>query len=75
MLRSDGKDLGQGISALHDRLASLPDNAWHDLHLWRSWPTDEAIAAGPSFAGDSVVPVLTDLARLYLQIVPKGQQG
>ena len=57
-----------GWPALVGRLERLPGGAWHNFHFWRSWPADEAIAAGPTFAGDVMVPVLSDLARIYLVV-------
>ena len=36
---------------------------WHDLHIWREWPAEEAIAMGQPFAMRELVPVLVDLAQ------------
>jgi hypothetical protein len=62
-----------GWPSLLERLERLPNSAWHNFHIWRSWPADVAIAAGPSFAGDVMVPVISDLARIYLTFV--GGEG
>jgi hypothetical protein len=62
----------RGWEALHRRVANLPTERWHDLHLWKSWPAEDAMASGVSFARESMVPVLGDLAPLYLAIIPPG---
>lgn len=49
-----------------DRIAA-PQVA--QLHIWRTWPAEEAIAAGPSFATEALLPVLGDLFDLYLDVV------
>lgn len=50
------------------RLRDLPADDWHNFHIWREWPADAAMAAGVSFARESMVPVLSDLAPIYLSI-------
>lgn len=64
-----GESEEQGWDALNGHLRALPADKWHDLHIWRSWPAEEAIEAGVSFARNALVPVLSDLARLYLSII------
>ena len=64
-----GAEVGVGWSWLQDRLRALAATQWHEFFVWRAWPADEAIAAGPSFASDALLPVLTDLARVYLDVV------
>ncbi len=63
-----GRRLASGWDALLDRLSTLDRTTWHDLHVWREWPAEEVIAMGP-FATRELVPVLTDLARVYLDTV------
>ena len=43
--------------------------AWHDFHIWRERPAAEAIEMGQPFALRELLPVLTDLARVYLDVV------
>ena len=38
------------------------------VHIWHEWPADEAIAAGHPFAATELLPVLTDLARVCLDV-------
>jgi hypothetical protein len=68
----EGPVLATGWDAVVERLAELPPDKWHNLHLWRTWRKDAAIAAGPSFAGGELIPVLTDLTRVYLDIVQEA---
>ena len=65
----DGSILGEGWDALADRLAGLPVDHWHCLHVWREWPAEEAIAMGQPFAVREVLPVLADLAPVYLDVI------
>ena len=58
---------------LLDRLTKLDRTTWHDLHIWREWPAEEAIAMGQPFALREVAPVLLDLARVYLDTVWPGR--
>jgi hypothetical protein len=67
-----GRRLVSGWDALLDRLSTLDRATWHDLHIWREWPAEEAIAMGQPFALREVAPVLTDLARVYLDTVWPG---
>jgi hypothetical protein len=67
-----GRRLSSGWDALLDRLSTLDRTVWHDLHVWREWPAEEAIAMGQPFALQEVAPVLTDLARVYLDTVWPG---
>ncbi len=68
-----GRRLASGWDALLDRLSTLDRTTWHDLHLWREWPAEEAIAMGQPFALREVAPVLVDLARVYLDTVGPGR--
>jgi hypothetical protein len=69
-----GRRLASGWDALLDRLTTLDRTTWHDLHVWGEWPAEEAIAMGQPFALRAVAPVLTDLARVYLDTVwPRGR--
>ena len=64
------KELFRGFAELRHHLEQLPTERWHDMHIWRRWPADEAVAAGPaSFASEALIPVLVDLARIYVGIV------
>lgn len=64
-----GTELFRGFAALRHHLEQLPTTTWHDMHVWRSWPAQQAIAAGPRFARDALVPILEDLARIYVGVV------
>ena len=68
-----GRRLATGWDALLDRLSTLDRTTWHDLHIWREWPAEEAIAMGQPFALREVAPVLVDLARVYLDTVWPGR--
>lgn len=70
LLRSaDGSELGRGWEVLASRLDALPLDHWHEFVIWKSWPAAEAIAAGRSFAPDALMPVLSELASIYLDVV------
>lgn len=66
---SGGEQVGIGWEALADRVTALPADAWHDLHVWREWPAEQAIAAGQPFAARELEPVLLALAEVYLDII------
>ncbi len=68
----DARVLGRGLDDLRSLLDAIPDDTWRDIHIWRSWPASEAMASGGAFAHDAMLPVLEDLARLYLRVVPGG---
>ena len=65
----EGTELFRGWESLRHHLEQLPENAWQNLHIWRTWPAEEAIAAGPAFAGDAIAPVLLDLGATYLEVI------
>jgi hypothetical protein len=65
----DGVELFRGWESMRHHLEQLPENQWHDLHIWRTWPVDQAIVAGPGFAGDELAPVLVDLGATYVEVV------
>ena len=67
-----GRRLASGWDALLDRLTKLDRAKWHDLHIWRAWPAEDAIAMGQPFALRETAPVLVDLARVYLDTVWPG---
>ena len=72
----DGRRLGAGWDAVLERLQDLDPAEWQVLHIWREWPADQAIAMGQPFAVREVAPVLSDLARVYLDTVwPTGRRG
>jgi hypothetical protein len=64
---NDGDE--RGWDPLVRRLRELPADDSHSIHIWREWPADAAIAAGVSFVRASMVPVLSDLAPIYLSIL------
>jgi hypothetical protein len=64
-----GSERVRGFAAMRHYLEQLPADTWHDVHVWRSWPAHEAIAAGPTFAREALIPVLEDLGRIYIGIV------
>ncbi len=68
-----GRRLAKGWDALLDRLSKLDRTTWHDLHIWREWPAEEAIAMGQPFALREVPQVLLDLATVYLDTVWPGR--
>ena len=49
-MRSDGRIIGRGWDAFSDELDALPKDVWQNIHLWRSWPAEDAIRAGVGFA-------------------------
>lgn len=61
--------VGTGLDSILELLRDVPADTWRDIHLWRSWPAADAMAAGGAFASASMLPVLEDLARLYLRVV------
>jgi hypothetical protein len=65
----DGEIVGTGWASLQSQLANLPRGVWHECHVWRTWRADEAIASGQTFASEALLPVLSDLARVYLDVV------
>jgi hypothetical protein len=69
VLRSDGTEFARGWEGLIATLDALPPDRWHDFHVWRSWPAEQAISDGPAFARLSVSPVLTDVAGVYLDVI------
>lgn len=70
VLRSpDDRVLAEGWDGLLGLLEALPAGIWHDFHIWREWPAAEAIGIGQPFALRELVPVLIDLARVYLDVV------
>jgi hypothetical protein len=75
----EGDEIDRGWDAVRSRLEHLPPAGWHNLHLYRTWPAQEAIGAGREFAFSQLLPALTDLARVYLHIVapalPTGRRG
>ncbi len=68
LLDEDG-GRGVGFDELLDRLEALPADRWADLHIWRAWPASEVVAAAHAFAFDELIPLLSDLTGLYLDIV------
>jgi hypothetical protein len=67
--------VGRDWAALTSALRDLPEGKWHDLHIWRQWPAEEAIAAGQPFALESMALVLLDLAAAYEMVVGYGGKG
>ena len=68
-----GRRIAKGWNALLDRLARLDRTQWHDLHVWPEWPAEEAIAMGQPSAMRELVPVLVDLAHVYLATLWQGE--
>ena len=64
-----GSELGRGWLNFVERLAGLPDDRWYGFHIWKEWPAAEAIADGHPFAVEKMLPVLLDLASIYLEII------
>jgi hypothetical protein len=69
VMRRGGAEIARGWDDLADTLEALPDGEWHDLHVWRQWPAEEAIAAGHPFAVSVMLAVLLDLARIYESVI------
>jgi hypothetical protein len=69
VLRRDGAEFARGWDGLVDTLEALPEGEWRDLHVWRQWQSEEAIAAGHAFAVSVMLPVLLDLARVYESVI------
>jgi hypothetical protein len=72
---SAGVSRGMGWESLASIVATLPEGKWHDLHVWREWPAEEAVAAGQPFALHAMVPVLRDLAATYEEVIGGGIFG
>ena len=49
-----------------------PGDQWIDLHIVRTWPKALAIDSGQPFALRELAPLLTDIARVYLQTIGPG---
>lgn len=73
---ANGVEQARGFRRLADVLRGLPADRWHNLHIGRKWPAEEAMANGQAFAFNALLPVLEDLARVYLQFLqdamPRG---
>ena len=61
--------VGRGWDDVVKGLGRAPLRSWANLHIWRSWPAPEAIAAGRPFAVEALLPVLESLTGVYLDIV------
>lgn len=64
---ASGQAAASGWDEIGAALAAAPPDQWIDVHLWRTWPAEEAIAASQPFALEKLAPCLIDLARLYVQ--------
>ncbi len=60
---------GRGLDGIAAYLRALPAGEWHDLHIWREWPAQEAENGAQPFAAKEMLPVLLDLADVYLTVV------
>ncbi len=68
-----GPVVARGADELGRLLRGLPTDTWHDLHIWRSWPASQAIAAGGAFAHDSMLPVLERSGAAVSQDGPRTE--
>lgn len=76
VLRDDaGGIVATGFDEMAELLKALPGDVWHNLHIWRSWRSPEAIEMGRSFADRALEPLLGDLATIYLDIVRPAFEG
>ena len=66
---SRGEEVARGWDGVIALLREAPVDQWVDLHLVKTWPADEAIAAAQPFAVRELLPVLFDLAPLYLEML------
>lgn len=66
---ADGAVVATGWAELIGALRAVPAERWLDLHLVRTWPAADAIAAGQPFALRELAPILADIAPLYLQLL------
>jgi hypothetical protein len=48
---------------------------WHNFHVWREWPAEMAIDMGQPLALRELLPVITDLARIYLDVIATVHPG
>ena len=64
-----GEEVARGWDAVIALLREAPVDQWVDLHLVKTWPADDAIAAAQPFAQRELLPVLLDLAPLYLEML------
>ena len=60
---------GRGLDDVAAHLRALPAGEWHDVHIWREWPAREAENGRQPFAVEEMLPVLLDLADVYLAVV------
>lgn len=64
-----GEVLATGWDGLIALMERFPADEWQDFHIWREWPASVAIEMGQPFALRELVPVLTDLAAVYLDVI------
>jgi hypothetical protein len=72
LVAAEGGPAIDGWDGFADHLEQLPEDSWHDLHIWKSWSAEEAIEAGQPFAMSSIFPVLHDLAEVYLMVMQEA---
>jgi hypothetical protein len=65
----DGLVMARGWDGLVGLMDAFPADEWQDFHIWREWPASVAIEMGQPFALRELAPVLTDLARVYLDVI------
>lgn len=70
-----GEVLAAGWDGLLELLDAFPADEWQDFHIWREWPASVAIELGQPFALRELVPVLRDLAAVYLDVIGMPGQG
>lgn len=64
----DGDVVATGWADILGRLEAATDQEV-DVHICRTWPAAEAMAAGQPFALRELAPCLLDLGRVYLAAI------
>ncbi len=73
MRSPSGEVCGRGLDEVAAVLSALPNGEWHELHLWREWPAEEAMNGRQPFAVREMLPALLDLADVYLSVVGRAR--
>ena len=73
VMRTPSREIcGRGWDEAAKCLRALPKGDWQNLHIWREWPAEEAVIGRQPFAAREMLPVLLDLAEVYLSVVGRA---
>jgi hypothetical protein len=70
---SSSEVCGRGWDEAARWLLALPKAEWRNLHVWRQWPAEEAENGRQPFAVREMLPVMLDLADVYLSVVGRAR--